>query len=1511
MKHTPTFKHALRHGLHWLTILSWVAGLVLTVSPVPVAYALTINVNTTSDIVDGDGCSGTCSLREAVLIANGAPGADTINIPAGTYNLTRTGGGSPADLGDLDITDQVTLSGAGSATTTINASTLVTTTDRAFEIIAANATFSGLTITGGSPSGNGGGILLDTNSAITLTNSVVASNTGPQGGGIYNNGGAVILDNSVVRNNSSTGSGGGLYNDVGSALTLSNNSQVLTNTATNDGGGIFNASTSTLNITLSTLSGNTTSASGSGAGLQNAGTATLTNATISTNTAGNNGGGVNNAGGTLSANGGTIQNNTAGGSNGGGGFRNTSSGVATLTNVTLSSNVITGTNAGGAGVLNSSGQVTLSGSTIASNTATGTGTDGGGVALVAGATVTLTTSTVNNNSAVDNGGGLYNAGGSLILSGSSVLTNTAAVGGGVVNDGGSSALNITGGTIAGNSASGSTGGGGVRNNNGGTVTITSATISNNSASSGRGGGILNSIGTVNLTGVTVGPSNTAGAFGGGISNSSVTTTLTINNSTITGNTATGGSSGGAGIDNDGGVVTLTNSTVSSNALSGTGGGGGLRNETGTVSIIASTFSTNTTTVTSPSSADGGGVLNTLGGTLNIISSTLNNNSAGLGSGSGDGGGLANISSTVAITASVFYSNQTDGGNGGGIESDNASSLYLDNVTLSANQATSGSGGGLRNNTGSTAILANVTIKDNTMTGGSGAGLRNSASATLTIRNSLLANNGATQNCSNAGTMTSQGYNLKSDTTCNTVFIVTGDITNATPLLGTLTDNGGPTRSHALLVGSPAIDMGNPAGCLDTAGAVFATDQRGRARPFGSRCDIGAFEFESTDLSISKTIDQSPAVPGAQVQYTITVTNDISSTITVPNALVTDTFSSQLTNTVWSCTPNDGGANCDSASGAGNISTTVDLAPGSSATFIVNADVVANLTGGTLTNTAYITPSAGTADTNGANNSATIAVPIEPHVDLVLTKDDGQTTAIPGAGIVYTITINNNGPSNASNAPVTDTPPAALTGVTWSCSTSIGSNCDTASGSGNISHTVDVAVGGTVTFVLTGTIASDATGTLTNTASITAPVGAVEDVPGDNSADDVNTLTPTVDLGINKTDGQFTTTAGSLITYTIVVSNTGPSDATNAVVTDTFPASVTGVSWTCSASSGSACSASGSGNISETVTLLPGGTLTFTAGGSIVVSSTGSIVNTAYASPAAGATDSDTNNNQGTDSTSLDTTVDLGLTKDDGQTSDVPGTTITYTIVISNTGTAFATNATVTDTLPASLTNASWSCVAGTNSNCDAANGTGNINTTVDVAAGSAVTFTLVATIDPSATGTLTNTASVIANVIDVEPNTSNNTGADGTTLAPQADLGIIKTDGLSNIVPGSAITYTITVNNVGPSTATGLTVTDTFPTVIEGITWLCSATGLGAACPASGSGNINTSAVDLPPGTTVIFQATGTLTSTAALGVLTNTAYVSAPGGVTDTNLSNNSEADNTTIVDSLILQLFLPLIRR
>jgi hypothetical protein len=240
---------------------------------------------------------------------------------------------------------------------------------------------------------------------------------------------------------------------------------------------------------------------------------------------------------------------------------------------------------------------------------------------------------------------------------------------------------------------------------------------------------------------------------------------------------------------------------------------------------------------------GSGIFNN-GSSLTLTGSEVRNNrSLDSGLGTGQGGGIGQISGQMNVVDSTIAGNSADD-NGGGCRVEEGSTLNLTNVTISSNTADAdssgaGDGGGIYLEDSSIITLTHVTVSFNQAAVGSGGGLHLTGTVTATLANTIISSNTALD-CGGGSNPTSAGYNLDSDNTCN--LVATGDITNTNPLLGPLQDNGGPATSsgqatwtHALLGGSPAIDVIPPGQC------PLPTDQRGITRPQNSTCDIGAYE----------------------------------------------------------------------------------------------------------------------------------------------------------------------------------------------------------------------------------------------------------------------------------------------------------------------------------------------------------------------------------------------------------------------------------------------------------------------------------------------------------------------------------------------------------------------------------------------------------------------------------------------------------------------------------------------
>jgi predicted outer membrane repeat protein len=266
----------------------------------------TLTVNTTLDVLGH--ANGMLSLRQAVLDANARTTADTIVVPAGTYNLTGSGG--EPFIGDLDISASpawpLTISGAGADTTIIDGGGH----DRIFDInFAGPVSISGLTMQHGNPGLANGGAIFTQYATLSVSNCTLSDNTAYSGGAIESlgmNSGSLTVTNCSFSGNTTDnphgGNGGAIY--AGGTLTVSNCifSDNFSNLA---GGAIYSSAAAT--VSSSSFSDNSAVRGGA---IFNNGTMTVSNCTLSGNSASQYGGGISNNG-KLVIRGSTVSDNTA------------------------------------------------------------------------------------------------------------------------------------------------------------------------------------------------------------------------------------------------------------------------------------------------------------------------------------------------------------------------------------------------------------------------------------------------------------------------------------------------------------------------------------------------------------------------------------------------------------------------------------------------------------------------------------------------------------------------------------------------------------------------------------------------------------------------------------------------------------------------------------------------------------------------------------------------------------------------------------------------------------------------------------------------------------------------------------------------------------------------------------------------------------------------------------------------------------------------------------------------
>lgn len=307
--------------------------------------------------------------------------------------------------------------------------------------------------------------------------------------------------------------------------------------------------------------------------------------------------------------------------------------------------------------------------------------------------------------------------------------------------------------------------------------------------------------------------------------------VTISGLTITNGRPDGGGNGGAGIRNSG-TLTVSHSTLTANSIAGDAPGGGIQNS-GTLIVSHSTISGNT-------GGHGGGIFNSDGGTMTVSNSTISGNTV-----TGRGGGLYS-DGTMTVSSSVISGNRAGPIDTGGGINHATGRTTIRNSTISGNTTGAG-GGGLSTSAFGTVEVSHSTIVGNTAAFGGGI----YRTGPMTTRHTIIAGNTASAGPDIFGNFGSQGYNLLGNPQDASGWVQT-DLLHVNPRLGPLQRNGGPTQTHALLPGSPAINAGDP-----TFAPPPATDQRGRPRVMRGRLDIGAFEQPGREIRPSPPLLPAP------------------------------------------------------------------------------------------------------------------------------------------------------------------------------------------------------------------------------------------------------------------------------------------------------------------------------------------------------------------------------------------------------------------------------------------------------------------------------------------------------------------------------------------------------------------------------------------------------------------------------------------------------------------------------
>ncbi len=760
-------------------------------------------------------------------------------------------------------------------------------------------------------------------------------------------------------------------------------------------------------------------------------------------------------------------------------------------------------------------------------------------------------------------------------------------------------------------------------------------------------------------------------------------------------------------------------------------------------------------------------------------------------------------------------------------------------------------------------LAHLTSRNYTVTvGGTNTGSADTINGTLYVErlNSQNRNDVVSISVSNPTPAIGDviAVTVVSTTASATYDLVNLPLTNYNPLILqpiNVTITYGPNTSNNIRIDSPgqtsfvSVWLFNVTGAGVTRLFGLITDRSGASYHYNSDYgeNITIVAVVKSDLAIAKSVNNTAPNLGDEVKFTITAVNYGPNNAT--GVYVTDILPPELI--FQSATASKG--TYDSTTGIWYIG---DLDYFETVT--LNITAIVNATG-LIVNNANITGNV--SDPNMANNYASATLNSPPASDLTIDKTVNNPMPYVGETIQYTITISNREPDNAANVVVEDVLPAGLIPV--SATPSKGTYLLGVWSVGDLNY-LEIAT-------LTIIARVNATGVLENFANITSP--NFDPNPDNNNATCEVEGIPAADLRIVKHVDNSRPNYGSNVTFTVAVTNLGPSTATGVTVTDVLSEGLEYISH--SLTRGTYNSTTGVWTIG-TLNYLESAILNIT----VLVNTTGAANNTV--SVTGNEYDPDRTNNDAA-STLNAVSADLNIQK----TVDRPvinnGETATFTIIVRNAGPDTPSNVTVTDLLPAGLSLLSYTVTQGS------FNDTTGVWTVGELPALFQATMTLL--VRATQAGFQTNIVNVSSELPDPFP--GDNADAVTVTVLPSADVKVTKT--ASNTSPDylEEVIFYITVTNLGPDNATVVRVVDTLP---SGLVYLAHQASAGVYFPEF---NVWTVPV-LAPGAsetlnlTVLVNATGEFINTVSV---TSTEY--------DPDLTNNfaSEVLNGRPVADIAVQ--------
>ena len=670
--------------------------------------------------------------------------------------------------------------------------------------------------------------------------------------------------------------------------------------------------------------------------------------------------------------------------------------------------------------------------------------------------------------------------------------------------------------------------------------------------------------------------------------------------------------------------------------------------------------------------------------------------------------------------------------------------------------------------------------------------------------------------------------------------------------------GAGDSAEITITGTLSPDAPNGSAIVNTAQVASTTTDPDPSNNASTASDTVT---ATADVAIEKTFAPETPAAGEQVVYTITATNAGPST--AQNVVITDPLDPETT--FVSATVDAGTCILDDSAVSCAIGT---LSPGAIVTATVTVTLAPDAEAA-VQNTATITTS--TSDADATNNASSASFDPTIVADVAVTKEASASTVTAGDEFTYTIGVENIGPSIAQNAVLTDTVPEGMSVVSVteptgaSCTfDSASMRCDWATLLDDETATVDVTV----------LVAADApAGALINTASIASPADDADTT--NNSASATVTVEQSADIGVEKTASPTTGVPGTAQSFTITVTNNGPSTARGVSIADFLPDALQDPASEDDCRLFTRVFSCGLGD------LAPDASASVTITGTIAPDATGTLTNTATAASAT--PDPNDDNYSSTVDIPLAPSADVSVSKTTSTPTVALDGDVSYVITVRNDGPSTAVGVFVGDVVEDGIALVSADASVGTWSADGWAVG--------DLSPGAVETITVAAV--ATAEGTFTNTATASSDTPD--PDSADLVSAVDVTVAASADLSVVKTASPDPVSVNGQITYTLTVQNAGPNAAVDMVISDPLPAELIDVTTTtpgCTIEGNEFRCVVA----------SFPAGSGGQLQYTATVDPATPSEAVTNT--VTVDSATADPNPTNNTDSTTTPITGSGAIEL-------